>query len=79
MIIVDLAVQYWYIWLIIALASMLSALYCQLRFMKEGIGKLDFFEAIGRIWPVMIFGIILLISGAMLLIALAIAILRAVF
>jgi len=78
MIIVDLATQYWLLWLILTIASLALTIYCQLKFMSEGIGKLDFAEAIGKLRYVILFGFIFFISGIMLLIAIVIGILRAV-
>ncbi|MFA6097721.1 MAG: hypothetical protein WC788_08940 [Candidatus Paceibacterota bacterium] len=77
MIIVDLAVQYWLLWLILTIASLVATFYCQVKFITKGVAKLDIIEALRRIWPVILFGFISFISGAMFLIAIAVGILRA--
>lgn len=78
MIIVDLAIQYWLLWLILAIASLALTIHSQLKFMSEGIVKLDFAEALGKLRYVILFGLIFFISGLMLLIAIVVGILRAV-
>lgn len=78
MIIVDLAVQYWLLWLVLTIASLALTIHSQLKFMSEGVAKLDFAEALGKLRYVILFGFIFFISGIMLLIAIVVGILRAV-